>query len=70
LPTLLYFLFFLNALFVNSILASRTNGTTCPDLAGFAFAATHKTNAMAKAKEPLLANALMGNRILESYLSK
>jgi hypothetical protein len=56
-PTLLYFLFFPTALFFNSILASRTNGT-------FAFAPTHKAHPSAKAKEPFFANAPIIIRIL------
>jgi hypothetical protein len=44
------FLFFPNAHFLKTILASRTNGT-------FAFAPTHKANPSAKTKEPFLANA-------------
>jgi hypothetical protein len=45
LPTLLYFSFSPPHIFLNSILASRTNGT-------FAFAPTAQGNPSAKAKEP------------------
>jgi len=50
LPTLLYFLFSPPHIFLNSILASRTNGT-------LAFAPTTQANPSAKAKEPFFANA-------------
>jgi hypothetical protein len=44
------FLFFPNAHFFKTILASRTSGT-------FGFAPTHKADPSAKPKEPLFANA-------------
>ncbi|PKP02201.1 MAG: hypothetical protein CVU14_03890 [Bacteroidetes bacterium HGW-Bacteroidetes-9] len=40
--------------FLKTILASRTNDTTCPDFAGFAFAPKHEANPSAKSKELFL----------------
>lgn len=58
LPTLLYFLFFPNALFFNSILANSTNGT-------FAFAPTAQAHPSAKAKEPFFATAPNINNLVQ-----
>ena len=49
------FLFFSKAHFLKTILASRTNGTTCPDLAGFGIAPTHKADPSAKKKSHFFA---------------
>lgn len=46
------FLFFPTAHFFKTILASRTNRTTCPDFSGFG-CARHTSQPFAKPKEPL-----------------